>query len=195
MKRLLLALLLVAWLPAHAGTIGVYATPTTDNTVTHLRVYANGNLVTTAPVGELVPMTDPLPGQENKRGVVLDNMVPDNCVTQSYTLTWVVDKGDGTVVESQHSEAVAGIARPSIAEVLVTQSGIRQIIGQNFTDDAQAYSLDGPVPVPLTTTFGSCQVLEVNDTAARTIQVDAGNGLLPFTFTIPLSPPTGAVTR
>ena len=87
---------------------------------------------------------------------------------------------------------MTSISRPHVEMVHVAAGGIRQVVGENFIVGTTVAKVDG---TPIATTFGSCQVLEIADTVTRTIVVTTPNGLLPFTFTIPLDAPSGAVAH
>ena len=190
MKTLPILLSIVLAGVSFAGELGVYSCPTADPDVTHFRVYAAGSLAATVPIAELVAGSIQGASDGTCPGVTLVGTVltnaPNDCTARNYVARFAIETAPGVFTESTDSETVVSIARPFVTEVIVGAAGIRQVKGQNFTATTTVSKLDG---TPIATTFGSCQILEIEDTATRTIVVNSG--LLPFTFTIPVEEPQG----
>lgn len=187
------AILLIATSLARGGEIGIYACPTNDTDVTHFRVYSGAAILATAPLASLTPISDqagpsdcdgdgtPVTGE--RVGHVLTG-VPDDCTSQAYTARWAIEVSPGVMNESADSNSISTIARPSILGINAGTGGIRQIMGNNFTPSCSVSKPDGTV---IPSEFVSCQVINIQDTASRYVEVDCG--LLPAEYAFPIEPP------
>jgi hypothetical protein len=182
----LLLFFLSAITDTQAGELGVYACPTTDPDVTHYQIHTGDALLARVPRDELISaaglvggIDSPCPGAA-LMGYVLSG-VPDDCTPRTYTARFTVGE-----VQSRDSSPVTSIARPYVEWVGVADTGIRQVVGQNFIPGTSVTKPDG---TPIATVHRTCQVLDITDTVTRQIVVTTPNGLLPFEFTIPVDRP------
>jgi hypothetical protein len=174
--------------PVYAGDIGLFIGPSTDQRVTHARFYADGVLVNTSAVGDLVPPTEPFPSwyadKPDHKGVVLTD-APNNCTQRTYTVRFAFQNASGWV-ESADSNSVPSMARPFVNEAIVTGTGIRQITGENFVVGTAVKDDTGEI---LPTTYRGCQVLEIPETPTGSVTVIVPGDLKPYVFNLPISPP------
>lgn len=176
---------------SHAGEVGLYSCPTNDPDVTHYRIYADGVHVATNPVGTLVPSATLLSDCDGE-GVANDQLlgrvlsgVADNCTPVTYTARWAIEESPGQWLESADSVSVTTQARPSVNFITAGSAGVRQIVGENFMPGVVVTKPDGTV---ISSTLQSCQVIDITDTATRSVVVTVP-GLTPAQYTFPIEEP------